>query len=167
MVTRYNADLANNLGNLLSRVATVVAKKCEGIGPAPAADSPLATIAAQSLTDTIAGWNNMTPSIALEATWRLVGAANAHLEANEPWKMESGSAVDAVMGDALEVLRIVSILATPAMPETCGQIWERIGLSGSPVDAGVAGAKWGGYPGGRPVVKGDGLFPRMAKPSVG
>jgi len=167
MVTRYNADLANNLGNLLSRVATVVGKKCDGVGPAPAADSPLAAIAAQSLMDTIAGWNNMTPSIALEATWRLVGAANAHLEANEPWKMEPGPAVDAVMGDALEVLRIVSILATPAMPETCVQIWERIGLSGSPIDAGVAGAAWGGYPGGCPVVKGDGLFPRMAKPAVG
>lgn len=166
MVTRYNADLANNLGNLLSRVATVVGKKCDGIGPAPAADSPLAAIAAQSLADTITGWNNITPSIALEATWRLVGAANAHLEANEPWKMEPGPALDAVMGDALEVLRIVSILATPAMPDTCAQIWSRIGLSGSPADAGVVGASWGLYPGGLPVVKGDGLFPRIAKPAA-
>jgi methionyl-tRNA synthetase len=166
MVTRYNADLANNLGNLLSRVATVVGKKCDGIGPAPAGDSPLADTAAQSLADTITGWNNITPSIALEATWRLVGAANAHLEANEPWKMEPSPALDAVMGDALEVLRIVSILATPAMPETCAQIWQRIGLTGSPTDAGVAGATWGGYPGGLPVVKGDGLFPRIAKPAA-
>ncbi len=46
MVARYNTDLANNLGNLLSRVATVVAKKCDGIGPAPRADSPLAAVAA-------------------------------------------------------------------------------------------------------------------------
>jgi methionyl-tRNA synthetase len=64
------------------------------------------------------------------------------------------------------VLRIVSILATPAMPDTCAQIWQRIGLSGSPVDAGVAGATWGGYPGGLSVVKGDGLFPRIAKPAA-
>ena len=163
MVTRYNADLANNLGNLLSRVATVVGKKCDGIGPAPATDSPLVAVAEQSLADTIAGWNNITPSIALEATWRLVGAANAHLEANEPWKMEPGLALDAVMGDALEVLRIVSILATPAMPATCAEIWSRIGLSGAPTDVGVAGATWGGYPGDLPVVKGDGLFPRIAK----
>ena len=47
MVARYNTDLANNLGNLLSRVATVVAKKCDGIGPAPDADSPLAAVAAE------------------------------------------------------------------------------------------------------------------------
>jgi methionyl-tRNA synthetase len=80
--------------------------------------------------------------------------------------MDPSPALDAVMGDALEVLRIVSILATPAMPDTSAQIWERIGLSGSPVDAGVAGATWGGYPGGLPVVKGDGLFPRIAKPDA-
>ena len=49
MVARYNADLANNLGNLLSRVATVVGKKCGGIGPAPRADSPLAAVAADVL----------------------------------------------------------------------------------------------------------------------
>ena len=46
MITRYNSDLANNLGNLLSRVATVVDKKCDGIGPAPRPDSPLAAVAA-------------------------------------------------------------------------------------------------------------------------
>lgn len=60
--------------------------------------------------------------------------------------MEPSPALDAVMGDALEVLRIVSILATPAMPDTCAQIWQRIGLSGSPVDAGVVGATWAGIP---------------------
>ena len=163
MVTRYNTDLANNLGNLLSRVATVVGKKCDGIGPAPAVDSPLAATAMTALRDTMAGWENITPSIALEATWRLVGAANAHLEANEPWKMESGPELDAVMGDALEVLRIVAILATPAMPSTCAEIWQRIGLTGAPTDVGVAGAVWGLYPGGRPVVKGDALFPRIAR----
>ncbi|CAB4795550.1 unannotated protein [freshwater metagenome] len=52
------------------------------------------------------------------------------------------------------------------MPVTCAEIWKRIGLSGSPVDAGVAGATWGGYPGGLPVVKGDGLFPRIARASA-
>jgi methionyl-tRNA synthetase len=168
MVNRYNADLANNLGNLLSRVATVVAKKCDGIGPAPSPDSPLAAIAAQSVADTAAGWAGITPSIALEATWRLVHEANAHLEDNEPWKMEPGPELDAVMGDALEVLRIVSILASPAMPESCAAIRERIGLSGSPADERVPDAvAWGGYPGGLPVVKGDSLFPRMTMPPVG
>ena len=70
------------------------------------------------------------PSRALEATWSLIRATNSHLEANEPWKAEPGAAVDAVIGDALEALRIVTVLASPALPATCQTIWERIGLSG-------------------------------------
>lgn len=162
MVNRYNTDLANNLGNLLSRVATVVAKKCGGVGPAPSPDSPLAPIAERCVAETMAGWEAIAPSQALEATWRLIGAANAHLEANEPWKADAGPGVDAVMGDALEVLRIVAILASPAIPSTSATIFERIGLDESPTEATVPEAtRWGGYPGGRSVSKGDPLFPRI------
>jgi methionyl-tRNA synthetase len=163
MVSRYNADLANNLGNLLSRVATVVAKKCGGTGPAPAADSPLAAIAATVLDEATRHWEAVAPSQAIEATWSLVREANAHLEAHEPWKMEPGPALEAVMGDALEVLRIVAILASPAMPATCAELWRRIGLDGEPTDQQLpASAAWGGYPGGLTVTKGEPLFPRLA-----
>ncbi len=62
MVARYNTDLANNLGNLLARVATVVGKKCDGIGPAPRADSPLAAIAAECYADAAAAWQAVQPS---------------------------------------------------------------------------------------------------------
>jgi len=162
MVERYNSDLANNLGNLLSRVATVVAKKCGGIGPAPRPDSPLASVAADVYAATAAGWDNVQPSLALEATWRLVRETNAYLEANEPWKMEAGPALDAVMGDALEALRIVAVLAVPAIPATCDELWHRIGLDGSPADQRLPkAATWGGYPGGTEVTKGTALFPRL------
>jgi methionyl-tRNA synthetase len=132
--SRYNSDLANNLGNLLARVATVVAKKCDGIGTAPNPDSTLAADAATAYADSAAQWDAVQPSKALDATWQLVRATNAHLEANEPWKAEPGPGVDAVMGDALEALRIVAVLAHPAMPDTAQTIWERIGLSGSVAD---------------------------------
>ncbi len=162
MVSRYNADLANNLGNLLSRVATVVAKKCDGIGPAPRADSPLAAVVAKAASDAAAAWEAVAPSVALDATWRIVRETNAHLEANEPWKAEPGPEVDAVMGDALEALRVVAVLACPAIPTTCEVIWQRIGLDGSPLDQRVPDSVvWGGYPGGLPVEKGEGLFPRI------
>jgi len=165
MVARYNADLANNLGNLLSRVATVVATKCGGTGPAPRPDSPLAAVAAEVYATAAAAWDRVAPSDALEATWRLIREANAHLEANEPWKSEPGPAVDAVLGDALEVLRLVAILASPAIPATCAELWRRIGLAGSPTDATVPGAAaWGGYPGGVAVEKGAPLFPRLPAP---
>ena len=65
------------------------------------------------------------------------------------------------MGDALEALRIVAILASPAVPGSSAEVWRRIGLSGSPADERVPdAARWGGYPGGLPVEKGAPLFPR-------
>jgi methionyl-tRNA synthetase len=158
---RYNSDLANNFGNLLSRVATVVGKKCDGVGPAPRADSPLAEAAAEAVAGTIAGWADVQPSRALDATWSLIRATNAYLEANEPWKAEPGAAVDAVMGDALEALRIVTVLASPALPATCQAVWQRLGLPGQVGDQRLPdAAAWGRYPGGTTVVKGDPLFPR-------
>ncbi|HRB05504.1 MAG TPA: methionine--tRNA ligase, partial [Ilumatobacteraceae bacterium] len=125
------------------------------------ADSPLAAAAATALAGTIEGWAATQPSKALDATWSLIRATNAYLEANEPWKVEAGPAVDAVMGDALEALRIVTILASPAVPDTCQTVWERLGLPGQVSDQRVPiNAEWGGYPGGLAVTKGDPLFPR-------
>ncbi|MFM7252823.1 MAG: methionine--tRNA ligase [Ilumatobacteraceae bacterium] len=163
LLTRYNADLANNLGNLAARVATVVGKKCGGIGPAPSPDSPLAHTVAEQYAAAAAAWDEMQPSRALDATWQIIRAANAYLEANEPWKAEPGPAVDRVMGDALEVLRIVAVLASPAVPRAAQAVWERSGMAGRVVDQRLpAAAAWGGYPGGSPVEKGEPLFPRRA-----
>jgi methionyl-tRNA synthetase len=168
MVDRYNADLANNLGNLLSRVSTVVAKKCGGVGPAPRAQSSLAATVASLYEEAARAWDEVQPSLALEATWRLVREANAHLEANEPWKAEPGPEVDAVLGDALEVLRIVSVLASPAIPAATAEVWRRIGLPGSPEEQRLPeAAAWGGYPGGLIVDKATPLFPRITPPSPG
>ena len=161
IVARYNSDLANNLGNLLSRVTTVVHSKCGGVGPAPRADSPLAAVAAEVLASSSAAWERWAPHEALEHTWRLIGSTNAELESAEPWKMEPGPEVDAVLGDALEVLRVVGLLVAPAMPSTAAEIWRRIGVAGDPSAARLpAAAAWGGYAGGAEVVKGGPLFPR-------
>jgi methionyl-tRNA synthetase len=163
MVARYNADLANNLGNLLSRVVTVVTRKCGGVGPAPDPASHLGSVAAEAYAAAAAAWERVAPSEALEATWRLVREANAALEAAEPWKAEPGAAVDAVLGDALEVLRILAVLASPALPRAAAEIWRRIGLPGHPAEQRLpAAAAWGGYPGGLPVAAGAPLFPRVS-----
>ena len=116
MIARYNADLANNLGNLLSRVTTVVTSKCGGVGPSASPDSPLAAIVAEEYQKISDGWDQIAPSVALDSTWKIIHETNAYLENAEPWKSEPGPDVDAVLGDALEVLRIVSILASPAVP---------------------------------------------------
>ncbi|MFM1790671.1 MAG: methionyl-tRNA synthetase [Actinomycetota bacterium] len=161
LIGRYNSDLANNLGNLAARVATVVGKKCDGLGTAPHPDSPLADHARTAVAETIAHWDIVQPSRALEATWGLIRATNAYLETNEPWKAEAGAAVDTVMGDALEALRIVTILCFPAIPDTAREIWRRIGMTSDIEQCRIpSDVAWGGYTAGAPVEKGDPLFPR-------
>lgn len=162
VVARYNSDLANNLGNLAARVATVVGSKCGGVGPAPQADSPLAAEAATAVTAAREAWDAVAPHRALEATWNLIRATNAYLEANEPWKAEPGPGVDAVLGDALEALRVVTILASPAVPASAAEIWSRLGLAGTVTAQRVPDdVAWGRYPGGTTVTKGTPLFPRI------
>jgi methionyl-tRNA synthetase len=162
MVERYNADLANNFGNLLARVATVVGKKCGGTGPPPRTDSPLAEVATQAYQAATEAWANVQPSVALDATWRLIRETNALLEATEPWRLDPGPEVDAVLGDALEAIRICSVLASPAIPRAAAEAWRRIGLPGQPEDQHLPeAATWGVYPGGLPVEKGAPLFPRV------
>ena len=132
------------------------------MGPAPRADSPLASVAAEVYAETAAAWEAVSPNAALDATWRLIREANALLEATEPWKADPGPETDGVLGDALEVLRIVAVLATPALVHAPREIWRRIGLSGDPAEQRVPDAvTWGGYPGGLPVEKGQPLFPRL------
>jgi methionyl-tRNA synthetase len=164
IVERYNADLANNFGNLLSRVATLVGSKCGGVGPAPQPDSPLAAVAADVYAATADAWDRVAPSDALESTWRLIRETNAYLEANEPWKAEAGDpGAAAVLGDALEALRIVCVLASVAIPSTTAEAWRRIGLPGAPDQQRLPdAAAWGGYPGGLDVEKGAPLFPRRS-----
>ncbi len=161
IVGRYNTDLANTLGNLLARVATVVGSKCGGTGPAPDPASRLAGVAGEVVAAAVAAWGAGQPHLGLEATWRLLRETNAELEAAEPWKAEPGPAVEAVLGSALEVLRITALLLVPAMPSTARELWRRIGLAGVPEDRRLpADADWGGYPGGGTVEKGAPLFPR-------
>lgn len=162
MTARYNADLANNLGNLLNRVTTVVGSKCGGVGPAPDPDSKLAAVVERAYTEAALAWDKPNPAEALEATWRIIKECNASLEAYEPWKAEPGAATDLVLGDALECLRVLAVLSAPAIPASCQEIWRRIGLAGSPLEQRLPeAAAWGGYPSGLSVLKGPPLFPRV------
>ncbi|HWD95791.1 MAG TPA: methionine--tRNA ligase [Acidimicrobiales bacterium] len=161
IAARYNTDLANNLGNLVARVAAVVTSKCAGVGPVPRTDSALKDAARSTMESAAQAWEQFAPQRALEATFDLAGATNAYLEVHAPWKMEPGDDVDAVMGDALEAIRLVAILISPAMPSVAQEIWRRIGLSGAPDERPFADvATWGQYPGGV-VEKGEPLFPRI------
>jgi methionyl-tRNA synthetase len=162
IVQRYNTDLANNLGNLVARVGAVIESKCAGVGPAAQEHSPLRDEALSAVAETASAWNRFAPQSALEATWRLISSTNAYLEHHAPWKMEPGPQVDAVMGDALEAIRLVAIMASPAMPAVCEEIWRRIGLNGTPSDVVFEeSAVWSHDNTARRVERGAPLFPRI------
>ena len=166
LIDRYNADLANNLGNLLQRVSTVVHQKSAGVGPRPTppeAGTRLSALVTDATQAAAEFWERSDPKGALEETWRLIRDANAELESSEPWKLPPGEAVDAILGDALEVLRIIAVLVAPAMPKAAKEIWRRLGMPGEVDEPGIVARgtlDWGGYPGGIAVEKGAPLFPR-------
>ena len=167
IVSRYNADLANNLGNLAQRIATVITSKCEGVAPAPPSGGPLAEEVARHAAAAVEAWDRFAPHEALEQTWKIIAAANAHLETHEPWKGEAGSGeVAKTLGGALEALRIVTVLASPAMPDACGEIQRRIGLVADPEAQLDDLLTWGSGNPGALVEKGDPLFPRRKADSA-
>jgi methionyl-tRNA synthetase len=164
ITARYNTDLANNLGNLVARVAAVVGSKCEGVAPNPYLNSTLRQSAETAIREASEGWNRFSPQAGLEATWGLIGDTNAYLETHAPWKMEPGEEVEVVLGDALEAIRIVAVLISPAMPSVAQEIWQRIGLEGQVAgELFAARASWGQFQGGHQIEKGTPLFPRIAE----
>jgi methionyl-tRNA synthetase len=159
---RNNSDLANNLGNLLSRVAAVVTSKCGGVTPKPIGDSKLKETADQTIKGSVSAWESYSPAEALESVWNLIRATNAYLEDNEPWKLEPGDRVEAILGDSLEVLRIVSILISPVMPNSASEILDRIGLKDYMRAVSLTeDLVWGIYSGGFNITKEAPLFTRM------
>ena len=95
--------------------------------------------------------------------WELIRAANSYIEEQEPWKLHKAGDADTVagvLGDCLETLRVVALLASPAIPAACAELWRRLGLDGTPEDQRLPeAAAWGRGPFGTTLEKGDSLFP--------
>jgi methionyl-tRNA synthetase len=94
----------------------------------------------------------------------LIRAANSFIEDRAPWKLNKAGDADAVarvLGDCLEALRIVALLASPVVPNAAGDLWRRLGLAGTPEAQRLpAAAAWGQLPAGAQLEKGEPLFPR-------
>jgi methionyl-tRNA synthetase len=165
MVARYNADLANNFGNLVSRVLNMAVNYCDGTVPDAREDGPLVAAAAAAYEGAASAMDRLDFSSAFLAVWDLIRAANAFIEDRAPWalhKAGDAAAVAAVLGDCLETLRIVALLASPAIPNATAELWRRLGQAGRPEDQRLpAAAAWGQLPAGSKLEKGESLFPRF------
>ena len=165
MVARYNADLANNFGNLASRVLNMAVNYCDGVAPEARAEGPLVAATARAFEENTRRLGRLDYAGAYGAVWELIGAANSFIEDSEPWKLYKAGdddAVAGVLGDCLEALRIVALLASPIVPAACRELWRRLGLDGTPEDQRLpAAGEWGLGPSGTTLEKGDPLFPRI------
>jgi methionyl-tRNA synthetase len=165
MVLRYNADLANNFGNLANRVLNMAVNYCGGVVPETRADGPLREAAASAFDALCDAFTRLDFAGGYGALWDLIRATNSYIEEQQPWAMNKAgdpAGVAAVLGDCLEALRIVTLLASPVIPNACAALWSRLGLPGRPEAARLpAAAAWGQLPAGATLVKGDPLFPRI------
>ena len=169
MTDRYNADLANGLGNLASRVLAMIGSYFDGAVPEPGSDgaeSDLPSVAADSAKryDELIG--NIELSPALGAVWDLVGRANQYLVEKEPWAIAKDESkrdeLASILYASAEVLRIRAVLIFPIMPGAAEGLWGQLGIpedleSQRLPDA----ASWGGLAPGTAVTKGESLFPRL------
>ena len=173
IAARYQAELANGLGNLASRVAAMVGKyfggKLPGSAEATPAEDALAAVAARAAADADAAVDRVAPHEALAAVWTLVEAANGYITEQQPWAVAKDEAqrdrLATILYSSAEALRALAVLLNPAMPKASARLWELLGaeaslgeLSAQPV--GGAG-RWGQLVAGATVTKGDALFPRL------
>src|SRR6204780_87597 len=172
LITRYNADLANGLGNLTNRTLTMIENYCGGVGPAQtAAPSNLREIASTTFHTKIrTPHDKFEFSDALTLLWGSVAIADKYLAEQKPWTLAKDPAqkarLEQVLYVAAESLRIVSVLAHPVIPDATQKIWEQLGQAGKIENASINDLQWGGLKPGTRIGKPEGVFPRADKNEI-
>jgi methionyl-tRNA synthetase len=169
-VLRTNVDLANDLGNLLSRTTQMINKFCGGKVPAyvpEADDKVLSSLAAAVVAEYEEAFDKLEISAAVIALMKLVARANKYIEEQAPWALAKDPAKADQLGNVLyslaESLRLLAVLLTPILIHTPEKVWDQLGLE----PAGVRTATWdtakvwGGLPAGTEIRRGNPLFPRI------
>jgi methionyl-tRNA synthetase len=164
IAARYNADLANDLGNLLSRVVAMIDRYFEGYIPQPgeetAEDTALRESCVALVRPALSAVKNLAINEALAGIMECIGGINRYLEQTAPWQKVKADKERAgtILYYAGEALRFTSVLLFPVLPERITVLWERLGWQ--PADELRDGLAWGQLSPGVLVQKGDPLFPR-------
>ncbi|OON72946.1 methionine--tRNA ligase [Streptomyces tsukubensis] len=178
---RYTSELANDYGNLASRVAAMVGKYFGGTLPEATAVGDAERAVHQGLTKAVAEadraiGDELDFAGGISAVFDFVKQVNGYLTEQEPWKVakdtsdEGRARLATILYTAAEALRAMAVLLNPVMPETSQKLWDSLGAQ--PALGGLAdqrvqdAADWGRLPAGVTVTKGAVLFPRLEEPKT-
>ena len=161
---RYQAELANGLGNLVNRSLSMLKRYRNGV--VPARSDELAPDAGRVVAEVRQNLEAHHLQAALESIWSLVTRANQYVDRTAPFKLAKDPAqagrLDEVLYNLVEVCRVLAVLLWPFLPTTAGRICAQLALPGEPKE--VAAAQWGGLPAGHAIGEPAPLFPRKDLP---
>jgi methionyl-tRNA synthetase len=163
LLTRYNADLANDLGNTLSRAIKMSDSYFEGKTPFERCfDNDLKKKAEAVVPQYLRHMDDLAFWRALDSVWELLTAINAYIVGHEPWKRFKENGADAALSriiwNPLEALRIVCVMMAPFIPASAHEALARLGSEGDAIMEGAL--SWGGLTANAPMRVADPLFPR-------
>jgi methionyl-tRNA synthetase len=179
LVQRYNSDLANGYGNLVSRTVAMIGRYFDGLVPFPSTGGGAIPRAGElrkeipeSITAFIRHFDAYDFSRALEAAWTLVASVDGFLTATAPWKKDDDVTEEqqqayrsTILYIAAEAIRIITALVYPIIPEAAGRVWRQLGL-GDIQKSDLKNLEWGGLKPGTKLGEASPLFPRADKEAI-
>jgi len=163
-VARYQAELANGLGNLINRSLSMLKRYRNGVVPSPSPE--LKNVTEETRQKVLANFRNSELQSALENIWALITRANQYVDQTAPFKLAKDATqakrLDEVLYNLAEVCRIIAVLVSPILPGAAARIYEQLGLGALPQS--FSAADWGGLHAGHSIGEPAPLFPRKETP---